>query len=190
MSASAIPSMRTVRTTPPAPGEQTELHLGEAQLHLRVVDGDAVVAGQADLQAAAERGAVDRRDDGHAEGLQAAQLGLDRPHHLGELRSVVLARRLQVVEVAPGEERVLGRRDHDAGDRRPSRPRAARSSRPSIPRTRVHRVGRLVRVVERQHDDPVVVLVPADGGALGHDQIASTTVAIPMPPPTHNVARP
>ena len=54
---------------------------------LRVVDRDAVVGGQADLQAAAERGAVDRRADGHAERLQAAQLRLARAHHLGQLRA-------------------------------------------------------------------------------------------------------
>ena len=45
-------------------GQQAELHLGEAHLDLGVIDGDAVVRGQADLQAAAQRRAVDRGDDG------------------------------------------------------------------------------------------------------------------------------
>ena len=43
--------------------EQAELDLGEAELDLGVIDHDPVMAGQADLQAAAERGAVDRRHD-------------------------------------------------------------------------------------------------------------------------------
>ena len=69
-----MPNMRTVRTTPPAPGQQAELDLGEAELGLRIVEHHAVVAGERDLQTAAERGAVDRGDDGNAERLQAAQL--------------------------------------------------------------------------------------------------------------------
>ena len=50
---------------------------GKPSFDLRVVEDDAVVAGQRDLQAAAERRAVDRRDDRQAEGLQPAQLALD-----------------------------------------------------------------------------------------------------------------
>ena len=45
-------------------------------------------------------------------------------------------------------------------------------------------------IVEREDDDAVVVLVPANRGALAHIQTASTTVAMPMPPPTQSVARP
>src|SRR5207248_7588798 len=52
----------------------------------------------------------------------------------------------------------------------------------------VHRIRRLVRVVDRQYDHAVGILVPANG--VAHLYRASTTVAIPMPPPTHSVARP
>ena len=46
-----------------AAGQQAERRLGQAELDLAVVDDDPVVAGQRDLEAAAERGAVDRGDD-------------------------------------------------------------------------------------------------------------------------------
>ncbi len=52
--------------------QQAELDLGEAELELGIVDRDAMVAGQRDLEAAAQRGAVERRDDGLAERLQPA----------------------------------------------------------------------------------------------------------------------
>jgi hypothetical protein len=45
-----------------------------------------VVGGQRDLQAAAQRGAVDRGDDGLAQRLQPAQLALDLTNARGELR--------------------------------------------------------------------------------------------------------
>ena len=76
-------------------GQQAELDLGEAEHGLRVVDDDAVVAGQRDLQAAAERGAVDRRHDRLAERLQPAQLRPCRSRTIvGDLRRVVLGRPL------------------------------------------------------------------------------------------------
>ena len=105
-----MPSMRTVRTTPPPPGSRPSWHLGEADCDLRVVDDDPVVAGERDLEAAAERGAVDRRDDRLAERLQAAQRRLDLAHAAGELGGVVRRDRAEVVEVAAGEEGLLGAR--------------------------------------------------------------------------------
>ena len=59
-------------------------------------------------------------------------------------------------------------------------------------------------VVEDEGDEAGAVLFPADGGALCHDGIsvevsgcplgvvrrARRSVAMPMPPPTHSVARP
>ena len=46
-----------------AAGQQAERRLGQADLDLGVVDDHAVVAGEGDLVAAAERGAVDRGHD-------------------------------------------------------------------------------------------------------------------------------
>ena len=57
-----------------AAGQQAQRDLGQADLAALDVGGDAVVAGQRDLQAAAERGAVDRGDDGLAQRLQLAQV--------------------------------------------------------------------------------------------------------------------
>ena len=73
MSAVWMPNIRTVRVDAATAGQQAEGDLGEAELGPLDVEGDAVVAGQRDLQAATEGGAVDRGDDGLAEGLQAPQ---------------------------------------------------------------------------------------------------------------------
>ena len=59
-----------------AAGQQAEGGLGQADLDRAVVDGDAVVGGQRDLEATAERGAVDRGDDRDA---GSARGGAGRP---------------------------------------------------------------------------------------------------------------
>ena len=61
-----------------AAGQQAEGDLGQAELRLRVVQCDAVVAGERDLEAAAQSRAVERRDDRLAERLETTQVGLDR----------------------------------------------------------------------------------------------------------------
>ncbi len=134
-------------------GEQAELHLGEADDRAWVVDDHAVVRGQADLQAAAERRAVDGGDDRLAQGLQAAQQRLALAHELRDLRGVLLARGAQVVEVPAGEERLLGGGDDDAGDRVLLGLQAldGRGHRGGV--GRVHGVRGLVGVVEGQDDD-------------------------------------
>ena len=80
MSASAMPSMRTVRVTPPPPGSRPSCTSGKPTTAL----GSSTITrwwrGQRDLQPAAERRAVDRGHDRLAERLQAPQLGLDLPH--------------------------------------------------------------------------------------------------------------
>ena len=72
-----------------AAGQQAERHLGQAELHLRVVDDDPVVAGERDLESAAERGPVDRRHDRLAERLQPAEPGLDVLRHREHVAGVV-----------------------------------------------------------------------------------------------------
>ncbi len=62
----------------PAAGQQAQRDLGQPVDHARGVEADAVVAGEPDLQAAAERRAVHGRDDGLAERLQLAQLAPSR----------------------------------------------------------------------------------------------------------------
>src|SRR5581483_2751284 len=46
-----------------AAGKKPELHFGLAELDLRIVDRDAVVTAERELEPAAEGGAVERRDD-------------------------------------------------------------------------------------------------------------------------------
>ena len=53
--------------------QQADLDLGQADEGLRVVGHDAVMAGEAQLEAAAEREAVDRGDERLAAGLDPAQ---------------------------------------------------------------------------------------------------------------------
>ena len=75
---------------PAAARKQTEGHLGQAELRLGVVQRDAVVAGQRDLEATAERGAVQRGDDRPAQRLHAPQVGLDLLADVGELGDVLV----------------------------------------------------------------------------------------------------
>ena len=70
MNAFWMPSIRTVRVTPPPPGSRPRVTSGRPIYDALDVGGDAVVARQRDLQAAAERGAVDGGDDRLAERLE------------------------------------------------------------------------------------------------------------------------
>ena len=88
-SAFAGPTMRGRRCVPPAPGSRPSFTSGRP--HLRRRHGDAVVAGQRDFEAAAERGAVDRGDDRLRRALDrvaraSARLGASR--RLAELGDV------------------------------------------------------------------------------------------------------
>ena len=74
MNAFWMPNIRTVRVTPPPPGSRPSVTSGKPTTSALDVGGDAVVTRQRDLEAAAERGAVDGGDDGLAEGLQRAQV--------------------------------------------------------------------------------------------------------------------
>ena len=70
MNAFWMPNIRTVRVTPPPPGSRPSVTSGKPTTSALDVGGDAVVARQRDLQAAAERRAVDGGDDRLTEGLQ------------------------------------------------------------------------------------------------------------------------
>ena len=147
-----------------AAGQQAERRLGQADLDRAVVDGDAVVGRERDLEAAAEGGAVDRRDDGARVGLERAEAGLDGLAHREDLVGVVGGRLHHVLEVAAGEEGLLRTRQHDAGDvvDLVEQPLDGRLHRGLV--ELVHGVGAGRRVVEGQRDDAVGVAVVADGG--------------------------
>src|SRR5207248_1514484 len=121
--------------------------------------------------------------------LAAAHLALHQAGRLGELDRVLRLRLDQVVQVATGEERLLRGRDDDAGDVVLLRFQPVDDDAERLAEVGVHRVRRLLRVVERQHDDAVGVLLPADGLALGHffPHTRSMMVATPMPPPMQRV---
>ena len=89
---------------------------GWPTLALRVGRGDAVVAGEADLEAAAQRRAVDRGDDRLAAGLLAAEQLLQLAELLDELGGVRRVGAQQHLEVGAGDEVGLARGDDDALD--------------------------------------------------------------------------
>ena len=162
------PSIRTIAGHAAAAGQQAERGLGQADHGRRVVDDDPVVAGQGDLEAAAERGAVDRGDDRARERLEPAQVGLDRLDAGEERRRRPSGPACDhQLQVAAGEEGLLGAGHDHAGDARPSR-RTAASTAASIESTveLVHRVRAGRRVVEGEGDDAVGVPLVADGGLL------------------------
>src|SRR5690606_20998323 len=96
-------------------GQQAERDLGQTDAAALDVGGDAVVAGQGDLQAAAQGGAVDGGDDRPAQRLQSTQLLLQFVAVLGDRLGVGGGRLDEVVEVTAGEERLLRRSDHHTG---------------------------------------------------------------------------
>jgi hypothetical protein len=185
-----------------AAGQQAERDLGQAQLDARVVEAHAVVTCERDLEATAEGGAVDGGHHGHAQRLERAQLSGDLAHvreHVGGVLGLRLAQHLQV---AAGEEGLLGGgQDHALhGARLHLALEPRHGALHGLLVELVHGVRGLVGVVHRQRDDAVLAQVPADCGLLSHvlctfrvsvgTQMRSMMVAMPMPPPTHSVARP
>ena len=110
-------------------GEQADLDLRQPEPGLVVVRGDALVAGEAELKAAAKRGAVDGGDERLAAGLdppvELRQLAAFGEQHRGRsflaLAFGELAerarQRFQQGQVGAGAERVLARGDDRALDR-------------------------------------------------------------------------
>ena len=147
---------------PAAARQQAESHLRQAELHAGIVQGDAVVAGQADLPAAAQRSAVDRGDHRLAEGLQAPQLALEFEDALVEGRGVGLGDLDQLVEIAAGEEGLLRRGQHHAGDPLFLRLQPRDGLRHRLAVDTVHGVGALPGHVHGQDDDVVLAFFVTD----------------------------
>ncbi len=114
-----------------------------------------MVAGERELETAAERGAVDGGDDGPAQRLQAPQLPLDVVDHRGEVRGVLGPHAAQPIEVAAGEERLLGGGDHDARDLFLLGLQAGEDRLHRLLVVEAHGVRRLARRVHGEDDDPV-----------------------------------
>jgi hypothetical protein len=153
----------------PSARKEPERDLGEADPHGRQVGHDPVVAGERELEAAAEGGSVDRGDDRSAERLERAHRPLERGDVLhrrgGGLRPVRHPQ--QVPQVAAGEERLLRRGEDDAADGVLLGDEPVDGGGEGGQVVGVHRVGRLARVVHGQDDDAVGTLVVADGVGVG-----------------------
>ena len=97
-------------------GQQAQGHFGQAKLGLAVINGNAVVAHERHLPAAAQRGAVEATDHRHAQRLQGAKVLFDQLN-LGE--DGLGIRRLHPhggLQVGAGKKGGLGRRQEDAFD--------------------------------------------------------------------------
>ncbi len=167
---------------PAAAGQQPESGLREPDPHRPVIDADPVVARERDLEATAERGAVDRRDDRAWERLEPPQVGLHRLDHREDLVRVVLRRPAHPREVSAGEERLL-RAGHDHAGHlvllvvEPVDGRGHRH-----PVEVVHGVGAGRGVVEGEGDDPVLVPLVADGGpGLGRAGSHQSVLCVEVP---------
>ena len=107
-------------------GEQADLDFGQTKPRLRIVGGDAVMAGQRQLEAAAEREAIDRGGPRLARGLDVAEhlreaAALVEQHLVGRDLALLLQRlrigvahALQHREIGAGAERFLAGGDDDA----------------------------------------------------------------------------
>ncbi len=143
-------------------GQQAEGDLGEAELRLGIVQRDAVVAGERDLQPAAERGPVERGHDRLAECLQRAQVGFDALDVGAELGHLVVSHLAEQSQVAAGEEGVLRGGDDDAADRVTLGLQSLHGVGERGLEGGVHRVGAVIRIVDRQRDNAVRILGPVD----------------------------
>jgi hypothetical protein len=116
ISAFWIPSMRTVRVTPPPPGSRAQHDFGQTELGLRVVQCNTAMAGQGDFQATAQRGAVQAGYNGLAQGFQSAQLAFSSSRPFWSFQSVGRhVTCMDQVQVTTRKESLLGGSDDDAG---------------------------------------------------------------------------
>ena len=115
-------------------GEEAELRLRQADLRLR--GHRAVARGEAQLEAAAERDAVDRDDGRRVEVLDRGEDGVRVEEPAGELLLALLEVAEELGDVGADEEDVLAARDQDAraGPSGPGRPRPPSSARRSSAR--------------------------------------------------------
>ena len=84
-------------------GDQSELHLGEAEFGLRIVAGDAVAAGERELQPAAQARPVDDRDGRARRAARRGRTARCPAARTARTSSSVSSRRISV-DVRPGQE--------------------------------------------------------------------------------------
>ena len=144
-----------------ATGQQAEGYFRQAELHRLVIPGNAVVAGEANLEAPTEGSAVDGGDHRYRQLLETAQLRLDLGGTGHEAPDRVRGHAHEVIEVAAGEKHLLGRGEHEAGDALVGFQPVQRGAEVAAELV-VHRVHRTAHV-HGDGDDAVVVLVVMHG---------------------------
>jgi hypothetical protein len=170
---------------PASAGEDAELDLRQADLRLRMIGGDPIVAREGELEAPAETRAVDADGDGLREARHPVEhvLAVGRePFRLGrrtELR--------ELLDVGTGDEVVgLPREERDGTDARVLLQRLEAADELLLDRAR-DGIDRRALPVEGDDGDPVPDL-PGQGGR-GHER-RSSTIAEAMPPCAHTDTRP
>ena len=182
---------------------QAQRDLGQAELDLGVGHGDAIVGDQGHLPPTAQRCAVEAGHHGDAQRFERAKVllhALDFAKRVGRIGGCEAHGGL---EVGTGKEAGLGRCQHDAFER------GAQAF--AVAQHLGRHLAQLLLPLAAHGVDGGVGFVKGDDGnfavgALGGDefvadglhvvvsfpvnQIRSTMVAMPMPPPTHSVARP
>ena len=166
-------------------GQQTQRDLGQAELDARVIHRDAVVPDQRHLPTAAQGGAVEAAHDRSAQGLQRAEVLLDAFDAGVHGRGVGRCQAHGGFEVGTRKKRAFGRGQHDAANGRTVLQHLHRQGLQVFLPLLAHGVDRRVWLVKGDGGDAVLQAV-----ADGVHQSLSTMVAMPMPPPTHRVARP
>ncbi len=159
-------------------GQDPELHLGEAQLGLGVIGGDAVGARQRELESSAQARAMDRGDDRLREARDALEHVLAT---CGEaLRLGGALERDKLLDIGAGDEDVgfTGHED-DRLHFRVAREHLERREEFVLDRLR-DLVDGFPGQVECDHRNAVDV-VPGEGGTGGH-QRRSSTIANAIPP--------
>ena len=161
-------------------GMDTELHLRKAERHPLVIDGDAVAAGEGELEAAAQREAVNRRDGGAAERLEAVE------HLLAGVNQAIAALGAgdagEFLDVGAGDEAaLLGRQHHDTARRRQCDPIEQRIE--LAQHAAGEHVGGGVRLVGQQPDDAIAVALhlPCRRGGLGILHVSPSGALRPPP---------
>ena len=184
-------------------GHQAQRDLGQAELDLGVGHGDAVVGDQRHLPPTAQRCAIEAGHHGDTQRFERAEVllhALDFAKRVGRIGGCEAHGGL---EVGAGKEAGLGRCKHDALEGSAQAFAVAQHLGRDLAQLLLplaaHGVDGGIGFVKRDDGDLVF-------GALGGDefvadglhvvvsfpvnQIRSTMVAMPMPPPTHSVARP
>ncbi|CAH0273997.1 hypothetical protein SRABI112_03723 [Pseudomonas mediterranea] len=151
---------------PAAARQQAQSDFRQPDLHRRMIQRHAMMASQADLPTASERRTVDSGHHWLAQRLEGAQLRLESQDHLVESLGLGLADRDQLVEIATGEECLLGRGDDHAGDRIAFGNQTSHAGGHGLTVNRVHGIGALARQVHCQDDNPVLAGFVTNGS--GH----------------------